>query len=45
MIPKIKVSQIEEEEGLSETKADLIKMTNRKRRRYANSFYNAENII
>jgi hypothetical protein len=44
-IPLIKVSKAEEEEGLSEAKLEAIKINKRKRRRYANSFFNADNLI
>lgn len=44
-IPLIKVSKAEEEEGLSDQKLDAMKINKRKRRRYTNSFFNADNLI
>lgn len=44
-MPLIKVSAEDEEDGLSDTKLEQIKMNKRKRRRYKNSFFNADNLI
>lgn len=45
LVPLIKVSKTEEEEGLSDQKLEAIKINKRKRRRYTNSFFNADNLI
>jgi hypothetical protein len=42
-VPIIKID--EDNDELSETKLDQIKMNKRKRRRYMNSFYNADNLV
>jgi hypothetical protein len=42
-VPKINID--EDDEGLSESKQDQIKMNKRKRRRYFNSFYNSDNLV
>jgi hypothetical protein len=42
-IPIVKVD--EDDEALSDAKLDQIKMNKRKRRRYMNSFYNADNLV
>ena len=44
-VPLIKVSPEDEEEGLSDAKLEQIKMNKRKRRRYMNSFFNADNLV
>lgn len=44
-MPLIKVSPEDEEEGLSDAKLEQIKMNKRKRRRYMNSFFNADNLV
>ena len=44
-VPLIKVSADDEEDGLSDTKLEQIKMNKRKRRRYKNSFFNADNLV
>ena len=45
LVPLIKVSKTEEEEGLSDQKLDQIKINKRKRRRFTNSFVNADNLV
>jgi hypothetical protein len=42
-VPILKLD--EDDEGLSDAQLDQIKMNKRKRRRYMNSFYNAENMV
>jgi hypothetical protein len=44
-VPLIKVSAEDEDDGLSEAKLEQIKLNKRKRRRYKNSFFNADNLI
>ena len=44
-VPEVKVSEEEEEEGLSDAKLDQIKISKRRRRRYKNSFVNAKNLV
>ena len=44
-VPLLKVSKAEEEEGLSDQKLEQIKINKRKRRRYTNSFFNADNLV
>ena len=43
-VPDVKITPEEEEEGLSEAKLEQIKMQKRKKRRYANSFHNKDNL-
>ena len=45
VVPEIKVSQSEEEEGLSDAKYEQLKINRRKRRRYKNSFLNPNNLV
>ncbi len=45
VVPEIKVSREEEEEGLSDAKHEQVKLNKRKRRRYKNSFINAKNLV
>jgi len=42
-VPILKLD--EDDEGLSDTQLDQIKMNKRKRRRYMNSFFSAENLV
>jgi hypothetical protein len=44
-VPDIKLTQEEEEEGVSDARAEQIKMNKRKKRRYKNSFLNNDNLI
>jgi hypothetical protein len=45
IVPEIKVSEEEEEEGLSDAKIEQVKINRRKRRRYKNSFINQLNLV
>ena len=45
LVPLVKVSQEDEDDGLSDSTLEKIKMNKRKRRRYKNSFFNAENLV
>lgn len=42
-VPILKLD--EDDEGLTDTQLDQIKMNKRKRRRYMNSFFNADNLV
>ncbi len=45
MVPEVKLSAIEVEEGPSDTKLEQIRLNKRKRCRYTNSFFNAPNLV
>lgn len=44
-VPKLKVTSTEQEEGLSEAKQEQIKLYHRKKRRFKNSFFYADNLV
>ena len=45
LIPELKMTKDEKEEGPSDARAEAIKLNKRKRRRYKNSFLNSKNIV
>lgn len=44
-VPKLKITANEHDEGLSEAKQEQIKLYHRKRRRFRNSFFYADNLV
>ena len=45
VVPEIRMTKDELMDGPSESRAEVIKINKRKRRRYKNSFLNAKNLI
>lgn len=45
IVPEIKINKDEDIDELSETKYEQLKINKRKRRRYKNSFINANNLV
>ena len=45
LVPEVKLTSTEVEEGASDSKLEQIRLNKRKRRRFKNSFFNAQNLI
>ena len=44
-VPKLKIAEKNDDEGLSDAKQEQIRLNNRKRRRFKNSFFYADNLV